>query len=324
MVGQGRLQRRVANVRRTQLRCGRLRQITLALTIATVLAGCVSSRPALQPVPAPGSAMPALTLAESVLTSDATSLRDSWYRTNAVQQFTAQCMKRLGFGYPAPDIGPLPGLNTITEFALARESPVTYGVTPQSSMSAPPSNPQAGRPGYQLALEGPAQSARGLTLPGGLEISYETGGCLGSARSQLYGSVDTYMLAGYLPQVEENSFEDYVSHDQTYLSALHIWQTCMRADKFAVVDPQDVLSSLLQIASKISKVDLMHRQTALATADANCDQPSHLRQRTNQALGKFAGTLPSQTLTMLTDIAHSREKADQIARKLISATAIKS
>lgn len=87
----------------------------------------------------------------------------------------------------------------------------------------------------------------------------------------------------------------------------------MRADKFTVADPNDAADSLLQIADKTGEADLMRRQTALATADAGCDGPSHLRQRTNQALGRFVGSLSRQTLTQLNDIAHSRAKASQIA-----------
>jgi hypothetical protein len=261
--------------------------------------------------------MPPLALAQSVLTDNASSLRDKWYRSSAEQQLIAQCMKRLGFGYQIPDMGPLPGPNTITEFALGRGYPATYGVTPESRAAVPTIEPEAGKPGYQLALGGPAGSLRSQTFLGGPSVTYEIGGCRGSARSQLYGSVDAYMLGSFLPQIEKNRFEGFISHDQPYLSALHTWQACMRAAKFSVAGPGRAISSLLQIPDKVSEADLMSRQTALATADARCDGPSHLRQRTNQALGKFVGSLSRQTLTQLGDIAHSQAKANQIARHVI-------
>jgi hypothetical protein len=223
-------------------------------------------------------------------------------------------MKRRGFVYLMPQMGPVPGLNTITEFALGRGGAATYGVTPESLIAAPPSDPEAGKPGYQLALGGPGGSLRKLNLPGGANVTYQTGGCQGSARSQLFGSVGAYVLSGYLPQIEKILFEEFIGRDQAYLPALHTWQACMRADKFSVANPGEAFDSLLRIADKISEADLMRRQTALAAADASCDRPSHLRQRTDQALGKFVGSLSRPAVMRLNDIARSRAKASQIAR----------
>jgi len=295
-----------------------MRRVALALTVLTVLAGCANSRPAQQAGRQTGIAMPALLLAQSALTSNASSLREGWYRNRAEQQLTAQCMKRHKFAYPIPQTGPVPGMNTMTMFALGRGNSATYGVTPESSVATPPSDPEAARPGYQLALDGPASSLAKLNLPGGASVSYETGGCQGGARSQLFGSVDAYMVASYLPQIEESLFENYLGRDQVYLSALHTWQACMRADKFPVADPSDAIGSLLQIAGKTSEPDLMRRQAARAEADAHCDAPSHLRQHTNQALGKFVGSLSRRTLTQLDDMAHSQAKANQIAMHVLS------
>lgn len=287
------------------------------LTVLTVLAGCASSRPARQAWQEAVSASPALAPAQSVLASNANSLREGWYRNSAEQQLTARCMKRLGFSYLIPRTGPVPGPNTITEFALGRGYPATYGVTTESLIAAPPSDPEAAKPGYRLALDGPAVSLRKLRLPGGASVAYQAGGCQGSARSQLFGSVGAYVLSSYLPQIEKILFDEFLGRDQAYLSALHTWQACMRADKFSVANPGDAADSLLRIADKISEADLLRQQTELAVADAGCDGPSHLRQRTNQALGRFVGSLPRQTLTQLNDIARARAKANQTARHFI-------
>jgi hypothetical protein len=295
----------------------RTRRVALVLTMLTVLAGCASSRPAQQSSRQAGIAMPALSLAQSVLTSNSSSLREGWYRNSAELQLAAQCMKRRGFVYLIPRPQPIPGMNTITMFALGRGGPATYGVTPESLIGAPPSDPEADNPDYQLALDGPESSLGKLNLPGGASVTYEIGGCQAGARSQLFGSVDAYMLASYLPQIEKVLFERFLGRDQAYQSALRTWQACMRADKLAVANPSDAVDSLLQITDKASAADLMRRQTALAAADASCDRPSHLRRRTNQALGKFVGSLSRQTLTQLNDIAHSQAKANEIAWHVI-------
>jgi hypothetical protein len=192
-------------VGRQQRRYTRSR-IALVLTVLIVLAGCASSPPAQQARQTPSSAMPSLTLAQSVLASNAPSLRENWYRNRAEQQLTAQCMKRRGYVYPIPTTGPVPSLNTITQFALGRGYPATYGVTQESLITTPPSDPEAGQPGYEFALDGPASSLRKLNFPGVFSVTYETGGCQGSARSQLYGSVDVYMEAysGHPVEMETN------------------------------------------------------------------------------------------------------------------------
>jgi hypothetical protein len=304
-------------VRRRQRRYSRARYTALALIVLTVLAGCAGTRPAQQAGQKAADAMPGLALAQSVLTSNASSLREKWYRNSAEQQFMAQCMKRLGFVYINPYAGSAPSANTITAFALGRGSPATYGVTKESVTATPLSNPEAGKPGYRLALDGPADSLRTLTLPGGASITYGTGGCSASASTQLYGSIDAYMLSVYLPQIEANLFGEFIARDQAYLPALRTWQACMRADKFSVASPGDAIGSLLRIAGKTREADLMRRETTLATADASCDGPSHLRKRTNQALEEFVDSLSRQTLTQLIDIAHSQAQANQIARHVI-------
>jgi hypothetical protein len=303
--------------RRQYTRTRRVALVLTVLTMLTVLAGCASSRPAQQAGRPAGIAMPALSPAQSVLTSNSSSLRAGWYRNSAELQLTAQCMKRRGFVYLIPRPEPIPGMNTITMFALGRGDPATYGVTPESLTAAPPSNPEAGNPDYQLALDGPESSLGKLNLPGGASVTYESSGCQAGARSQLFGSVDAYMLSSYLPQIETILFEKFLGRDQAYQSALRTWQACMRADKLSVANPSDAVESLLQITGKTSEADLMRRQAALAAADASCDRPSHLRQRTNQALGTFVGSLSRQALTQLNDIAHSRAKANQVAWHVI-------
>ena len=261
--------------------------------------------------------MPEAASARSVLSTDASSLRDKWYRNEAQQQLIERCMARLGFTYTVPDMGPAPGPNTITAFALGSGPPPTYGATPESFTDKPPSDPGSDQPRYALALDGPASAMGTMDLPGG-SVSYETGGCQGNARKQLYGSVESFMASAYLPQVQGNLFSDFLSTDKPYLSALHAWQACMRADKFPAASPGDAANSMLHLVGTISAADLARRQTALAAADAACDGPSRLRQRTNQALERFVGSLSPQVLAQLDDIARSRARADRMARQIVS------
>jgi hypothetical protein len=227
-------------------------------------------------------------------------------------------MARLGFIYPIPDMGSAPGLNTVTDFALGSGHPATYGVTPESVVTTPPSYPEADQPRYQLALAGSLSAMATMAFPGGGSVSYQTGGCRGSARKQLYGSVDAYETSVFLPQIQENLFSNYLGSDKAYQSALRTWQACMGADKFSVANPDAAANSLLQIAGKTSAVELMRQQAALAAADVACDGQSHLRQRTGQALEGFVGLLSPQMLTQLDNVARTRAQADHMAHQIVS------
>jgi hypothetical protein len=298
-----------------QRRYARTPHLALVLAILAVVAGCTSGR---SPQPARATPAPAPAPARSVLGSDASSLREKWYRNQAVQQLIEQCMARLGFVYTVPDMGPVPGPNTITAFALGSGYPATYGVTPEAFVDAPTIDPGSDQPRYALALDGPANAMGTMTLAGGGTVSYETSGCQGNARKQLYGSVELFMASSYLPQLQGNAFSGFLSSDRSYQSALHAWQTCMRTDNLPATNPDDDADSLQQLVGNSSAADLAHRQTALAAADAACDGKSHLRRRTNQALERFVGSLSPQVLTQLDAVAGSRAKADQMARQIVS------
>jgi hypothetical protein len=288
------------------------------MAVLAVLAGCAVGQHARRAERTTNTAMPALAAARAVLATNASSLREKWYRNRAEQQLTAECMKRLGFAYPIPDMGPVPSLSTITAFALGSGSPATYGVTPESLVTAQPNNPETGQARYQLALAGPPGAIGQVTLPGGVTIGYDTRGCRAKARMQLYGSAEADAVSVDLPQIEGDLFLKFLSGDQAYLSALRTWQACMRADKFSVANPGDAASSLLQLSGKTSAAALMRQQTAMAAADTSCDGPSRLRQRTNQALGKFVGSLPAHVLTQLNDVTRSQARANQMARQIVS------
>jgi hypothetical protein len=240
-----------------------------------------------------------------------------WYRTVAEYQLQAQCMKHLGFNYVVPDVGPEPSPRTITAYSLGNGQPATYGVAPES-FAQQPDEPDGSRPGFVAALNGRSTQLATVSLAVGGNISYLTGGCTAAVRTELYGSVRAYILSFYLPQVEVDQFKSFTGTDQPYLSALHQWQACMKADHLPFANPDDAAGSVGQLAGKVSAAELTRRQTATADADTACDARSQLRQRTNQALGKFVDSLSPVVLAQLDDVARSRTKAYQVAQRVIS------
>ncbi|HEX5115728.1 MAG TPA: hypothetical protein VFW65_11070 [Pseudonocardiaceae bacterium] len=202
--------------------------------------------------------------------------------------------------------------------SLGTGHPATYGVTPRT-FADPPNEPDWNRPGFGVALDGRSTQMASVTIPGGGLVAYETGGCTAAARTTLYGSVRAYVVSFYLPQIEGDLFQKFTSTDQSYLSALRLWQACMRADNLAFINPQDAAGSIQQLAGNNgSAAELMRRQTVVAEADTACDARSQLRQQTNQALQQFVNSLSPKVLAQMREVAHDQAGAYRVARQVLS------
>lgn len=303
---------------RQQRTSPRMRGVALLLAVLAVVAGCSTSRPPRPSAPQTASTSRAAA-ARSVLASDVTSLRVNWYLSRAEKQLTAQCMKRHGFVYLTPGLGPEPSAATVTTYALGSGRPATYGVTPGIISAKPVTEPGGTQPRYSLALQGPPTAMATVTFASEGSVSYETSGCIGSARAELYGSVRAYVIAAYLPQVEGNLFDKFTGTYRPYQSALHAWQACMKTDKLPYANPDAAIASIQQLAmTGVGTAEVMRRQAATADADTACDAHAHLRERTSQALGRFVESLSPQGVAQLGDVARDRARAYQVARRVVS------
>ncbi|ACU75367.1 hypothetical protein Caci_6518 [Catenulispora acidiphila DSM 44928] len=303
-----------------QRRGARTRSAVLILAVLVTVAGCASSRP---PRPsAPHSAGgPEVAAAGSVIATDASSLQWTWDLTRAEQTLTAQCMHSNGFAYTVPDVGPEPSAQTITATSLGSGYPATYGVTPESVSNRDPSDPGATLPSYAEALEGSPADSGTLPLPGGGHVDYQTGGCVGQARSTLFGNVRDYVASAYIPQVVRSQFGQYLTTYQPYVTALKGWQACMKAGGWDYANPQAAIAALqASVLHGTSATDLATHETAIADADTACDGRSHLRASTEQALTLFLGSLPTQTVDELRAVAASRVAAGRAAERAMAGT----
>jgi hypothetical protein len=248
-----------------------------------------------------------------VLATDASGLEWSLVVGRAEAQLTSRCMKGRGFVYAVPPPVPEPSEQTITADALGIGDPATYGVLPSTDE---PHNPGEDRPAYQNALNGPPTSMATMTLPDRSTVTYFTGGCTGSARATLFGSVSAYVASSYVPQVIRARFGAFLTTDGPYTSALRDWQSCMKAKNWDFANPDAAIDSLQ--TAQLSTASLDQRQTAIAGADRACDAVSHLRERRSLALTQFVHGLSSALLNQLTDVYDSRVQAGQVARRALS------
>ncbi len=288
--------------------------VLTAMAVLTAVGGCTTSHP-LRPAASPTTAPRATTeqQARSVLATDSSALDWSWVVGRAEVQLTSQCMKDHGFVYAVPAPVPEPSARTITADALGSGDPATYGVLPSTDE---PHNPGDDQPSYQNALNGPATSMAMMTLQDGSTVTYVTGGCTGSVRARLFGSVSAYVVSAYVPQVVGNRFDGFLTADGSYTSALHDWQSCMKSKSWDFPNPDAAIDSLQ--TAQLSAASLDQRQTAIAGADRGCDAVSHLRERRSLALAQFVHGLSATLLNQLTDIYDSRVRAGQVARQALS------
>jgi hypothetical protein len=286
-----------------------------AMTVTVAVGGCAPSHP-----PRPASARPGAavaisqTRARSVIAQDATTLRWSWLIGRTEVQLVAQCMRRHGYTYEIPAPDPEPGPATITADALGGSGPATYGVFPHG---APPNKPGAEPVSFRDALDGAATEAASLALPDGSTVGYETGGCLGEARTRLFGSVRAYVTSAYLPQTVRDEFDAFLIADGAYTDALKAWQSCMAQRHWTFKAPAEAIASLE--TAQLDAASLNRRQAAIAGADRDCDLRSHLRSRRGQALARFTTGLSGQVLAELDEVSTGRDLAGRVARQTLPA-----
>jgi hypothetical protein len=216
--------------------------VVTAVAVLTVVGGCASSRPP-RPAASPTVVVAGTTeqQARSVMATDDSRLEWSWVVGRAEEQLTSQCMKSHGFVYAVPAAVPEPSGATVTADVVGSGDPATYGVLPGADE---PHNPGEDQPAYQTALNGPASAMASMTLPDGSTVTYVTGGCTGSVRTTLFGSVVAYVASSYVPQVLGSRFDAFLATNGNYTSALRDWRSCMKSKDWDFTDPQAAISSL--------------------------------------------------------------------------------
>jgi hypothetical protein len=185
-----------------------------------------------------------------------------------------QCLRAQGFDSPLP----LPEVGSVANLpAPVGEWPDGYGplATPEAS-GDPLSRYAESLTGQQRddldrALDNRDAGRVSYTTPNGWEVTASRGGCLGRARTAVYGSVDNWLIAYYLPQ-DLNAIAAGVYAKQPVQEALARYRACMNEHGYPVRYPQDAL----KLAVSWRTEDGHRADTAsteelrLATADAGC------------------------------------------------------
>jgi hypothetical protein len=301
------------------------------------LSGC-SSKPASHPAGAPIRLVDSQG-AEAFLTTDFTTLRDEWYLFRAQQSLVARCMRAQGLRYIVTSPGPEPSTGTVTADALGPGEPLTYGVAGDLSgeagrsdslsasarSSIPPEDrytrhlPPAEQAAYEQTLLGQSQALAPLRLPSGMEVRYRTGGCVAQARTTLFGSVDAALRDSLVPQDVRRSFEDVLSTDPQYSSALLAWRHCMVRAGWNYANPQFAIESVREMSEQgLTPRAQANRDTSVATADSICDARSGLRKTRLMALRVYLNQQPHGLVEQLSTIQELRGRAVGIAINVLA------
>lgn len=303
----------------------RLHGIAALLAILAAASACTThatQRPATPPShPSPT----ALRAANRLLTSDGASQRQTWYLTRAEQFLDQQCMRRAGYRY-LTDPGPPPAPGMTTQDTLGTSHPATYGVV-WTGPTHPPAEdryvnslPTQQRTRYVHTLTGTPDHTATLHLPSGVLVTYQTNGCLGTARTTLYGSPTAAIEEQTIPQDVRILRDAALNTDPTYLPALRGWRRCMRAAGWNYQSPEAAIQSLqFQATQAISQYHFDLTQATVASADRACDARTGLRARTRHEQAIFLHRQPSKLITTLQRLNLTRAQAYDHALQVLSA-----
>ncbi len=273
-------------------------------------------------------------LSESILGGTVQAEQDQWYLGRVQSELVRRCMASHGFRYYEPDFGPLPATDTATADQISPHPADGYGLFAQAETNAtnnalgtsvqlpasasagvfggPPSDeqdryvlslPAAQQKAYSRAFEGSPSDHGSVTLPGVAQIGFATGGCLGAAEKQIYGSLSEQAELQMEPQILHNQISQQVQGNHAYVVAGQQWQVCMRQAGFSYTSPGQAIGKLQQEYAAHGPQPSIHQQEIrIADADAKCDATSRLRAITAQVQDKYlhrmSATVQGEILTL--------------------------
>jgi hypothetical protein len=199
----------------------------------------------------------------------------------AVAHATQRCLRAKGFDAPLPAAfsGSVANLPVRVDEQTART--VGYGSTLLRGIDEVQSPldryaaalPSARRTEFDQVLDDDRAPRARMTTPRGWVVSASRGGCAAEGRAAVFGSVDNWLAAFYLPQ-DLNLVASDVQSDPRVREAAGTFQTCMAAKGYAIASPHDAMAAAQGWSKGKAVRGAPRAEIQLATADAECQRRS--------------------------------------------------
>jgi hypothetical protein len=205
----------------------------------------------------------------------------------AEQTFTGECMVRAGFTYLVADwrvadatsSNPDNGYGT-DDVAWAEAN--GYGIGDES---APPVNPnrhyadslpQQRLAAYSAALNGTAASVISIPLENGPVIRSQTGGCIGTMQTQMYGDSAAWARLKAITANFQLIVSPKVQADPRYTAALAAWRTCMSDAGITATSPTAARAAVADYSRQSAGSAAREHERIVAVQDARCSGSTRL------------------------------------------------
>ncbi|RBQ17027.1 hypothetical protein DP939_26405 [Spongiactinospora rosea] len=194
--------------------------------------------------------------------------------------------------------------NTLTGDDLELKSRVGYGANfDDPSSGGEPDDPNQDyldtrsdddRSAWTARLSGTKEPVR-VTLPDGGEMAANADGCIGEARSRLYGDFKTWLTGSSIVNTMSGRVHALLPKDPAYLAKVAEWRTCMAAKGYRYDSPDastDAVMAELEKAKKAGeeasgRAARRAKELRIATADAECDRRVRLSATVRDLYQKY-------------------------------------
>ncbi|SDM53371.1 hypothetical protein [Allokutzneria albata] len=228
----------------------------------------------------------------------------------------SECMSRAGMSYPhvPPPRDDRPVVGLIKMAAPLRLEDARREGYPDTSMKPRPTKglveahaealPPGARDRFHQLLRGNTGNDVRVTLAGSFETAASSGGCVGSARKRLYGSVANFLTVYYVPELAQRRAAE-ADDDPDVRAAYGSYAQCMSDKGHPAATP----AAAVELAKSHETEEI-----AIASADAECRAVTRLHERRAVAADRVVRnwladneSAVSQAHKLLTDALHSLE-----------------
>lgn len=266
-----------------------------------------------------GGTAPTLTRAElDLLTQSGKYIRDEAVLYHAETELIAACMTKRGFRYKVDEFVPSSDTYQERQLNLGERRAEGYGLhrayaARKSSASADSSTSSAaGRreesltndqyvarlpakeaAAYMRALRGGENDLREMRFGKERAITFSEVGCEAESRKRLFGELDDWAAATYIPQNLNTSLTDTVTKDAKYTAALRGWKKCMAGKGYRYRTPYEAAEQLrAEYRRQGAAETLRRREIDVAVADGTCAERLHIPSVVLSLRKQYAASLP--------------------------------